>query len=93
MYCTVLLIGRFLMDNFTKGMSPFCSGILFLDFFSFLLVADFYIFMHGLHYMKKSMPCKDHCLWSLLYDMLKNLSNDFIGLKFRYSQPSKRGLF
>jgi hypothetical protein len=25
MYCTVLLIGRLLMDYFTKGMSPFCS--------------------------------------------------------------------
>ena len=55
MYCTVLLIGRFLMDYFTKGMSPFCSGILFLDScFSFLLVADFYIFMHELLYMDRT---------------------------------------
>ena len=50
MYCTVLLIGRFLIDYFTKGMSSFCSGILFLDFFFFFTCCRF------LHLsMKKSM--------------------------------------
>ena len=46
MYCTVLLIGRFLMDYFTKGMSPFCSGILFLDFF-FLFTCCRFLYLYA----------------------------------------------